>query len=87
MDVVTSTSHTGFFLFEGLELGSVSCTGAFVLVIIDASKKSVVFGVGTNSNAGDFLAPSSASIPISMNISAIGMLTEVPVNVNIGITL
>jgi hypothetical protein len=47
---VTSTSHTGFFLFYRLDLRSVGCTKIFVLVLIEALKKSVVFGIDTIPN-------------------------------------
>ncbi len=45
---VTGTSHTyGLFLFNGVNLGSVGCTKIFVLVLLDALKESVVFGIDT----------------------------------------
>jgi hypothetical protein len=49
---VTSTSHTGFFLYDGLDLGSVGCAKIFVLVLIEALKESVVFGIDTIPNTG-----------------------------------
>ena len=47
---VTSASHTGFFLYDGLHLGNVGCTKIFVLVLFEALKESVVFVIDTIPN-------------------------------------
>jgi hypothetical protein len=49
---VTSTSYTGFFVYDGLDLGSVGSTKIFVLVLIETLKESVVFGIETIPNTG-----------------------------------